>query len=75
MDNRRYAKGSGSYTCVSCGRRTRETGQDESRVELCLSCYEAAGLENEHSDYGHPDFVDGCPTCAASRRAAPVDGG
>lgn len=38
------------YNCGACGRRTRETGHDESSVELCAFCYEEAGLENSYSD-------------------------
>lgn len=63
--NDRFQRGSGIYVCRICGKRTRETGGDESNVELCFSCFEEAGLENEHSDYGHDEPVDGCPTCRA----------
>jgi hypothetical protein len=38
------------YTCEGCGKKTRETGDGESSVNLCAKCYEEAGLENEHSD-------------------------
>lgn len=51
-DNRRFRKGSGVYKCISCGRQTRETGQDESRNNLCLPCYEVGGLENAYFDGG-----------------------
>lgn len=44
--------GSCVYTCRSCGKRTRETGGDESGVELCLACYEDASMENDHNDTG-----------------------
>jgi hypothetical protein len=53
----------GVYTCSNCGKRTRETGQSESGVGLCAHCFEEAGLENEHSDYGHPVYNPKCPVC------------
>ena len=42
-----------TYTCHSCGKRTRETGGGESSSELCAFCYEEAGIENGCSDAGH----------------------
>jgi hypothetical protein len=36
-------------------------------LELCQSCYDASGLENEHCDGYHDDAlvpVPGCPVCA-----------
>lgn len=70
-----------TYICNGCGKRTRETGQSESGVGLCAKCFEEAGLENEHSDYGghvtgrNPDgsYIVGkeynpeCPVCRAQR--------
>ena len=34
------------YICRDCGRRTRETGHDESGVELCAFCFLGAVQEN-----------------------------
>lgn len=51
----RFTRGSGCYTCRACGKRTRETGEGESSIELCIRCYDDAGLENNHSDGGHDD--------------------
>ena len=45
-----FQKGSGCYTCVECGKLTRETGECESGCQLCRKCYEIAGLENELQD-------------------------
>lgn len=56
-----------TYICDNCGKRTRETGDSESGVGLCKKCFEEAGLENEHSDYGHKEFNPKCPTCRAER--------
>lgn len=42
------------YTCVECGKQTRETGNGESGLELCAFCYDLAGWENSLSD-GHID--------------------
>ncbi len=68
--NSRFRRGSGTYPCKCCGKLTRETGSCESNVGLCLACFDEAGLENEHSDYGHPERVPGCPTCAAEGGAS-----
>jgi len=46
----RFEKGSGCYTCLDCGKRTRETGECESGCQLCKECYELAGLENMLQD-------------------------
>jgi len=52
-----------TYICSICKKRTRETGHDESSCELCKSCYLKELMINEHSDYGHDQPVDGCPSC------------
>jgi len=65
-NNSQFRAGSGTYTCRSCGKRTRETGGDESSLELCLVCMDEAGLENDHLDYGHDEPVPGCPECPAT---------
>ena len=63
MTTKRFKTGSGCYVCRVCGKRTRETGAGESSCELCLRCYEWAGIENHHSDCCsvHPDPA--CPIC------------
>lgn len=66
----------GVYTCRVCKKKTRETGECESNVELCAACYDYAGWVNTHSDNGHDDTRAGdpdCPICiekAAERKAA-----
>lgn len=52
-DNSKFQVSAGrtpTYKCGVCGKLTRETGHDESSVELCAFCYEEAGLENALSD-------------------------
>lgn len=67
---RRTPFGTGStYTCRLCKKLTRNVGGDEAGCDLCLACYTACGLENEHNDYGHPTPVDGCPECPETKRA------
>lgn len=52
--NNRFSKGflsvGGCYECRCCGKKTRETGSDESSVELCAYCYHEAGWENMLAD-------------------------
>lgn len=64
--NSSFAAGSGVYICRCCQKHTRETGAGESMIDLCLNCYEGAGLENEHTD-GHHDAEPeaNCPDCKA----------
>lgn len=39
------------YTCNCCGKRTRETGNDESTREACLACDLEGEIRNMVSDY------------------------
>jgi hypothetical protein len=51
--------------CRCCGLHHLDpTDKDALGVELCRPCLDEAELENEHSDHGHPEPVDGCPSCA-----------
>ncbi len=59
----KFRPGSTTYKCGICGKMTRDTGMGEASVDLCVRCYDGAGLENEHSDYGHGDLMRGCPRC------------
>ena len=61
-----------TYLCRSCGKRTRETGEGESSVELCAACYDDAGWENLHSDqHGAAEAKDpSCPYCQAEAKEA-----
>lgn len=54
-----FQQGSGCYTCATCGRKTRNTGQSLSS-ELCPQCWDLAGLENEVSD-GHQTLEEALP--------------
>lgn len=40
------------YTCRMCGKRTRDTGNDEAGVELCYRCLKVAEADNAASDHG-----------------------
>jgi hypothetical protein len=48
-DNRRFNR-SGMYVCSDCGKKTRETGSEESSVGLCKKCYKINVLENQFAD-------------------------
>ena len=50
--------------CRSCGKRTHSTVDGCQGLDLCRPCYEYAGWENAHSDYGHSTKPDAaCPIC------------
>lgn len=71
-----FTKGSGCYKCRGCGKLTRDDGNGDSvHCQLCTKCFEESGLENEHSDNGHPDHIEDCPTCRANRLALAATGG
>ncbi len=53
-----FKRGSGAYFCAACKRLTRETGEGESGVGLCVHCYEVAGIENEIEDGYYNDPGD-----------------
>jgi hypothetical protein len=53
-------------TCYSCRDRKLDPDDiDSVSVELCPTCYEESGVENEHSDGYHDGVppVAGCPVC------------
>jgi hypothetical protein len=59
----RFKRGSGVFACGSCGRKTRDTGGDNTSAQRCAECYEAGGIENELSDYGAsytPEQIEAC---------------
>ena len=56
--------------CFSCQNlfetvivKTRSTGVDDSESGLCITCYDAAGAETVHHDYGHTEPLHGCKEC------------
>ena len=49
-DNRRFQKGSGLFTCICCGKRTRDTGHDGALNSVCEYCHEVGGWGNMLSD-------------------------
>lgn len=51
-----------TYICAGCGKRTRETGEGESGVELCKKCFVIASQENSHSD-NHDGRMADCAEC------------
>lgn len=69
----RMQRGSGIYTCASCGEQTRETGDGESSCNLCKQCFHDAGMENSHSDGYHDADQQGpqddCPICQREQKA------
>jgi hypothetical protein len=53
-DRRRFARGSGCFTCTGCGKLTRQTGVQDLGSELCPLCYEKCACGNTLSDDGYP---------------------
>jgi hypothetical protein len=49
---RKFLGTGGMYTCSGCGKRTRETGEDESSVGLCKKCYREYLEENRMGQHG-----------------------
>lgn len=55
MTARTFTRGSSTFTCECCTRRTRLTTQDDTR--WCGECYELLGLSNSLSDNGEEDWM------------------
>jgi hypothetical protein len=46
MKASRFQKGSGCYTCRSCGKNTRSTGRgDNENIRLCVPCFDMSSDE------------------------------
>lgn len=64
-------------TCTDCGRTLRSSNRSDN-VDLCIPCFDFAGWENTHSDFGHDDLAaddperEGCPVCAGNVPTAPA---
>lgn len=65
-------KGS-TYICECCGKRTRETGNEESTRSLCLACDLAGEIENMMNDYGNKFTREQCDRIMAELDAADFD--
>lgn len=56
--------GSSTYICANCKHKTRNVGGDEAGCDLCLACYDEAGIENGHADGHHDKQADmSCYQC------------
>ena len=55
MAIRKFRKGETTYTCTSCKKLTRNTG-DEGGCKLCVECYTLSGIDNYLSDNGQKCF-------------------
>jgi hypothetical protein len=56
------------YTCLVCGKMTRDTGKGESDFDFCAACYTMAGQEDAHSDDVHQGEFRDCLVCRESLR-------
>jgi len=67
----RFKRGSATYTCYDCGKRTRDTGRGEGAYldgseGLCYACYMRESAENEHHDNDgqhSKGMEEHCPLC------------
>lgn len=55
----KFEKGSSTYICEDCGKRTRDTGIGEKEVGLCKKCYEEAEKYNAYVDGELPEELNG----------------
>jgi hypothetical protein len=59
--NRHFNRGQSTFTCNSCDRLTRDTGQGRG-ISCCLPCYEIAGIDNmvndENMKPGSSEYVE-----------------
>jgi len=51
----RSTRNGSTYICENCGKRTRESGNDESSLKMCLACSLEGEIQNMMSDYGFTD--------------------
>jgi hypothetical protein len=73
---RRFERGSGCFTCESCGRKTRKTGVTSgSDWPVCPDCYELAGYQNGVSDNGPLDAAEYLTLARNHARAIYAKGG
>jgi len=49
----RSTRNGSTYICENCGKRTRESGNRESDLALCLACNLMGEIRNMMSDYNH----------------------
>jgi phage FluMu protein Com len=47
----KFRRGRSTFKCTSCGRLTREAG-DNAYTDCCPQCYELAGFDNMFNDDG-----------------------
>jgi hypothetical protein len=57
-DGSKFTAGHGTYKCDMCGKLTRDTGQGEGELELCLKCMVTCELENMISDGADQRWID-----------------
>ena len=55
MASRHFARGSSTFPCECCQRRTRITTQDDTR--FCGECYDLLGIQNSMWDDGVQDWM------------------
>jgi hypothetical protein len=63
-----------TFDCpMGCGRKLDPGDKDAMGVDLCPTCYDEAGLENEHSDGYLDDEPDpACPVCTCGPEMRPA---
>ncbi len=75
MTNDRFRKGRSTFTCVVCGRLTRETGVQSVGSECCPDCYELAGVYNSVVNDGEATAAEYAGTIRACAQNIVKKGG
>lgn len=57
MALKNFRRGETTYTCNSCKKNTRNVGGDEAQCQLCLDCFNLAGIDNHLSDNGEESMT------------------
>lgn len=61
-------------TCIDCGRKLTSSTRTPDHTDLCSFCFDLAGWENTHSDYGHDmtNRDENCPFCTGEGMTPPA---
>lgn len=71
MSIKKFVRGSSTFICTECGKRTRAVDSAQIDAQVCIRCL--AALENENAiQDGRPDLVQELPPAPKQRRTHPT---